>query len=207
MAGFFDGFDSALGDAVAEAETQTGFYTPDAGTYNFEVLGAEMKVGTKNNPDALNFIVHYSLTGDDGEPHKWDQWLGVPQPADPRNLTENDRVKFSVLKQTLLGLGVSEADINTVGPDDVEGVTGTLQIAKSKNKKWDGNDPGREYFTNARNIKADNAAAPASKPATVTTKPASRKAAPKAQPSEGAVEAPAQKPQVASAVGNPFARG
>jgi hypothetical protein len=203
MAGFFDGFDSALGEAVAEAETQTGFYTPEAGTYNFEVLGAEMKVGTKANPDALNFIVHYSLTGDDGEPHNWDQWLGVPQPADPRNLTDQDRIKFSVLKQTLMGLGVSEADINTVGPDDVEGVTGTLQIAKSKNKRWDGADPSREYYTNARNIKVDQAAAP-SAPAQVTTKPASRKAAPKAVPAE--TEAPA-KPQVASAVGNPFARG
>jgi hypothetical protein len=203
MAGFFDGFDSALGEAVAEAETQTGFYTPDAGTYNFEVLGAEMKVGTKANPDALNFIVHYSLTGDDGEPRKWDQWLGVPQPADPRNLSEQDRIKFSVLKQTLMGLGVAEADINTVGPDDVEGVTGTLQIAKSKNKRWDGADPSREYYTNARNIKADTAAAPAA-PAQVTTKPASRKAAPKAQPSEGAGEV--QKPQATAAVGNPFAR-
>lgn len=205
MAGFFDGFDSALGDAVAEAETQTGFYTPEVGTYNFEVLGAEMKVGTKAEPDALNFIIHYVLTGDDGEPHKWDNWLRVPQPADPRDLSDGDRVKFSVLKQTLMGLGVAEANINTVGPEDVEGVTGTLQIVKSKNKRWDGADPNKEYYTNARNIKADNAAAAPARPATVTTKPASRKAAPKAGPSEGSGEV--QKPSVASAVGNPFARG
>lgn len=205
MAGFFDNIGSAIGEAVAEAETQSGFYTPEVGTYNFEVVGAEVRVGTKANPEAINFIVRYILSGDDGEPHIWEQWLGIPDPADPRNLTQGERVKFSILKQTLMGLGVADSDINTVGPDDVEGVTGTLQIAKSKNKQWDGTDPNREYYTNARNIKADTAAAAPARPATVTTKPASRKAAPKAQPSEGSGEV--QKPTVASAVGNPFARG
>lgn len=191
--GFFTGL-GAVGDAIAQAEG-SAYNDPPEGRYKFEVLGANLKKGNKNDPDALALIIKYDLEGDGDKSLTWSEYLSIPNVADGRQMTEQEGWSLNSLKTRFLSLGVEDSKINSAGPDDIEGVTGTLEIRKNK-----------KGYVQARNVKA-SVAAPAAAPAQAVARPATRKAAPKAAPSEGSqpTEAPApQRPT--QAIGNPFAK-
>ncbi len=203
MSGFFG---DLAGDIISNAE-DIGFSDPDDGLYEFEVLSGELKVGTKKDPDAKGFIVHFNLNNDQVEDKKYGEYFGVPQPSDPRNPSEREKQQASFLKARLLSLGIGPEKLNSFEGDDIEGVTGTLRIVTNK---------GGYKAVRDLKLKA-GAVREAASPVQPVARPTTRKAParkPVAQPVEAEVEpeetaeaAPAApaKARPTAVSGNPFA--
>lgn len=217
--GFFDDLNSPVGSLVAGAE-EIGFSNPDPGLYRFELTGVTPKAGNKKDPNAQALIFNFALTDgptqEEGQTKSYGEYLVVPQPADPRNPTADEKRQASYLKARIVSLGIPEERISSFDLDELEGVSGTLSIAVTSSN-------GRDYV-NIRDLKLTAKVAPASpvKPVAKRAAPAQRKVAPVAQApveaeplaaDEGgpvmdhAPEEQAPKAKPASVVGNPFARG
>jgi hypothetical protein len=176
-------------------------YEIDPGIYEFEIGDASVIEGTKKDPDAINFVIEY-LIGDEGK--KKSEWFRLPD--DASNVTEDEKKKLGWLKLRLLGLGVPDDMLNSVEPDDLIGLTGTLEIRNDKTGQ----------YQNIFNVKVQEAApaAPVVKKARTPRAPAAtaqpaaaegesdEQAEPAAEP-VAAPRTPRAKP--ATAVDNPFA--
>jgi len=176
---------------LASAPDITGFSDPDAGIYSFEVTGAQLKKGEKNGAAWKFFEISYLLNNKNVEDKKWSESLGMPAGADfdPHNPSKRDEQQLGYLKARLLALGVDPAGLNDFEPDDIQGVTGTFQIVKTKSKK-EGDD--RE-FTNIRSMKLNEEKAAKPVQAVARKAPAKRTAAPVQKPApvaEAADDAP-----------------
>jgi hypothetical protein len=197
--GFFSDLNT---DFISDAE-EVGFSDPDNGLYQYEVIGGELQRGTKKDPNALGFIIKYSLTNDSVTDKKYSEYFGVPQPSDPRNPTDREKQQASFLKARLVSLGVAPDKINSMDADDLIGAEGTLRIITNKGG-----------YKQVRDLKLKGNSAPqAATPVQPVARPATRKAAPKAapaspaQPEETAEAVPAApaKAKPTRVVGNPFA--
>lgn len=194
--GFLDDYDVNLDDF-----NESGFDVPD-GTYAFEVTTGETKVGTQKNDDDVHIVITFSLESEEGEIHSYNWWLKVPD--DPSRPSRRESIAMSDWKKWLLGAGFPPEDIGGVGPEDIEGITGTVQLLTGR--------PNREgkAYQNPRNWTFDGVeeeeeekpkkSAKASKPR-AATKP---KSAPEPEEDEEEEEAPARTASRGKAKANPF---
>lgn len=123
MAGLFGDLDVD----IASAET-----LPDGipvGVFDGEVVSVEVKPGSKD-PKAKYLVIGYKAPGwpfpsqrwhhaPEGKPESWDDTI-----QDAKGETEkvrNERAR-SYLKQAIMALGVPEARVNTVSPDELKGI-------------------------------------------------------------------------------------
>ncbi len=201
--GFLDDYDVDLDDF----NDSGGFDVPD-GTYAFEVTTGETKVGTQKNDDDVHIVIKLSLESEEGEIHSYNWWLKVPD--DPSRPSRRESIAMSDWKKWLLGAGFPPEDIGGVGPEDIEGITGTMQLLTGRPNK-----EGRAY-QNPRNWTFDGveeeeeekpkkSAKPAPAKSTKAVKP---KPAPKPEEDEEGDEEAAEAPSATRtrAKGNPFAK-
>lgn len=191
--GFLDDYDVDLNEF-----NESGFDVPN-GTYEFEVVGCELRIGTAADDEARNIVVAFSLENEDGETYSWNWWLKVPD--DPARPTRRESISMSEWKKWLLAAGFEPSEINGVDGDDVVGYTGTVRIVNTPGK---GKNADKSY-TNPRDwtFDAEEEEPEPVKPARTAKK---AKPAPEPEPDEDDEEeeaAPA-KPTRTRAKGNPF---
>ena len=166
--GFFDDYDVDIDNY----EATNGFEVPD-GNYDFEITKAEIRKGTTKDPEAVNITVSYRLENAEGAVFSYMDWFKIP--ADPDHPTTQENIAMGNFKKLLISAKVE--DLQNAGPEDLEGLTGTLRLVSSQNKKTD------RTYQNPRDIRFD----------TSDEKPAAAK-----------TSAPAAAAKPAGKAGNPF---
>ena len=138
--GLFDDFDIDM-DEVEEA----GGFNFEDGSYDFEIAEALTQNGTKNKPDTTFFIIKYALN--DGEAGTYWEWFTVA--VDGSSEHANAKRSLGFLKSRLMDLGFKAAELNDIDGEDLEGITGTLQLLTTSGK---GANAANKY-QNVRNVK------------------------------------------------------
>ena len=184
MAGLLDEYQIDLTEIEAPS-----FDVPDD-IYDFVVGDLFLQKGTEKWPNRTWIIIQYNL-GNQGKNKR--EWFELPE--DASDLTEAEINKLGYYKARLMDLGIAPEDTNSVGPDDLIGLSGTLQVFT------------RNGYQNVKNVKASEASEPSEpEPAPVVKTPAARKAAPvtpAAEPAES--PAPAVDKAAPAKKKNPFA--
>lgn len=144
--GLFDDFDIDM-DEVEEA----GGFSSEDGNYDFEIAEALTQNGTKNKPDTTFFIIKYALN--DGESGTYWEWFTVA--VDGSSEHANAKRSLGFLKSRLMDLGFKAAELNDIDGEDLEGITGTLQLLTTSGK---GVNAANKY-QNVRNVKVGEAKA------------------------------------------------
>lgn len=198
--GFLDAYDVDLNEF-----NESGFDDPDDGTYAFEVIKGETKEGTKRDDDAVHIVIYFNLENEDGEVQSWNWWLKVPD--DPSRASRRESISMSDWKKWLLAAGFDASEIGSVGPEDIEGLTGTVRLVTGRPNK-DGN-----AYQNPRDWTFDGVAEDEEEAPPAKKEPAKKSTAKRAKPApepepeyeeeEEAEEAPASKTRT-RAKSNPF---
>jgi hypothetical protein len=103
----------------------------------YEATVTDVTVGPTKDGSKVGMTLIYTVTEDsaDGE-HVGKtvrEWKAIPQPADPKKLSADDKRAMSFLKARLLDLGVPEDKVNVVEPADLIGKDVTIQVKEGKN--------------------------------------------------------------------------
>lgn len=117
-----------FGDLDFENAQDDPFAVPDNSYISYLT---DVKVGPTKNGDKVGMTLEYTI--DEG-PHagkKISEWKQIPQPADPKNPSDDDMRSMSFIKQRMISLGVPADKINTTNPDDL---IGTKCVVAVKNK-------------------------------------------------------------------------
>lgn len=206
--GLFDDFDIDM-DEVEESS----FASIKDGFYEFETTELMHQNGSKNKPDYTYKVLKFDLD----EAGTYWEWFVVAVHGE----TDHKDAKRGLgnLKTRLLSLGFLASELNEIEPEDVEGITGSLQLVTTQGK---GANAGN-YYQNVRNVKVEDPdaadePAPAPEPEpdpkaadaaakrrvaarqAARTAPAEEAAAPAARPSRRRAAAPAADEDAA----NPF---
>lgn len=109
------------------------------GTYVMDLT--ECSAGPTNKGDKKGMTFTWTVTESDDDPamlgRKYTEWLQIPVPADPNNLTPEESAQASRLKARILSLGVPEARVNSVTTGELLGTRAVIRLGTtSKN----GND-------------------------------------------------------------------
>lgn len=196
--GLFDDFDIDM-DEVEESS----FASIKDGFYEFETTELMHQNGSKNKPDYTYKVLKFDLD----EAGTYWEWFVVAVNGE----TDHKDAKRGLgnLKTRLLSLGFLASELNEIEPEDVEGITGSLQLVTTQGK---GANAGN-FYQNVRNVKVNTEDAPeeASEPEPAVdtkaadaaakrrvaarqaarTAPAEAAAAPAARPSRRRAAAPA----------------
>lgn len=181
--GLFDDFDIDMDEVKA-----AGSFDFEDGHYSFEVSEALVQQGTKNDPDDTKFIIKYDLN--DGEAGTYWEWFTIAVDGDSEAAKAKQSLSF--LKNRLLDLGIPASELNTIDPEDLEGITGTLELKTTSGK---GKNAANTY-QNVRNVKVGKAE-PTEEPDEEdedTTAAIKKRVAAKRAAREAAAKAPAKKP-------------
>lgn len=130
-------------------------WSVEDGTYEMTV--EECTAGPTNKGDKRGILWKWNVDASENPQmvgRKFTEWLEIPTPADPNNLTAEEQQKASRVKARMLSLGVPEARINTVSTGEMTGVSAIVRIATTSKNGTD--------FQNIRDIKLKGAEAPAS---------------------------------------------
>lgn len=119
-----------FGDLDIQSAADNPFAVP-ANTYECTVTG--VKVGPTKDESKVGMTLTYTIQSGEYEGDDITEWKEIPQPADPHNLTPQERKSNSWLKQRLLSLGVPEDRVNDVEEDDLVGVDCVVTVAEGKN--------------------------------------------------------------------------
>lgn len=122
------------------------FDVPD-GVYDFAIGEVATQEGSKNNPDQPMIYIHYILTSEGDKNYTNREYFWIP--IDPTNPTDQEKKAMGRLKSRIMSLGFEEDEANSVGPEDLVGLTGSFQLVSSKGK----NDV---VYQNIRNIRVDD---------------------------------------------------
>jgi hypothetical protein len=102
----------------------------------YEASVTDVTVGPTKDGSKVGMTLIYTITEDsaDGE-HVGKtvrEWKEIPQPANPKVLSADDKKAMSWLKARLLSLGVPENRVNTVEPSDLIGKDVTIVVKEGK---------------------------------------------------------------------------
>jgi len=137
---------------IDTSEIEAPSYDLQDGIYEMTVGDVYVKQGSQAYPDRSWVIIEY-LVGEEGK--KKSELFELP--ADPENITDNERQKLGYYVARLLGLGVERAAVNDIDRDDLIGLRGTLQLYSNAGK---GKNAGK-MFQNIKNVKiTETSAAP-----------------------------------------------
>lgn len=115
---------SLFGELDVQSAEEIDYTVPD-NTYPAFVF--DVKVGmtkgnpTENKPKKLGMTLIYKISEGEYEGRQVQEWKQIPEPADPKNLTEDEKRSLSYLKTRVLSLGIPEERVNDVQPDDLIG--------------------------------------------------------------------------------------
>jgi hypothetical protein len=110
---------SIFGELDVESAADDPFAIPD-NTYRAVLTDA--KVGPTKAGDKIGLTLIYTINSDDQFNERIvSEWKGIPEPNDPKNLTEDESRQAAFLKQRMLSLGIPPERINSVTPDDLIG--------------------------------------------------------------------------------------
>ncbi len=123
-----------FGELDVQSAADDPFKVP-ANVYEATVTDVEVKPTQDNSKVGMTII--YTVTADSAEGEHVGktvrEWKQIPQPADPKKLSADDKRAMSFLKSRLLDLGIPENRINTVEPGDLIGKDVTIQVKEGKN--------------------------------------------------------------------------
>lgn len=126
-----------FGDLDVSQAQDDPFAVPDN---SYVCYLTDVKVGPTKNGDKVGMTLEYTIDEGAHNGKKISEWKQIPQPADPKNPSDDDMRSMSFLKQRVLSLGVPESKVNSIGPDDL---IGTKCVVAVKNKGG---------YTNVRNV-------------------------------------------------------
>lgn len=89
--------------------------------------------GPTRNEDKVGMTITYTIQEGDYAGDDITEWKQIPTPADPHNLTKEEKRSLSFLKMRLLELGVPEDRINSVSEDDLVGLDVYVTTKEGKN--------------------------------------------------------------------------
>jgi hypothetical protein len=135
---------------IDTSEIEAPSYDLQDGIYEMTVGDVYVKQGSQAYPDRSWVIIEY-LVGEEGK--KKSELFELP--ADPENITDNERQKLGYYVARLLDLGVERAAVNDVDRDDLIGLRGTLQLYSNAGK---GKNAGK-MFQNIKNVKVSQTSA------------------------------------------------
>jgi hypothetical protein len=125
------------------------------GTY--KMITKEVTAGPTNKGDKRGITFQWEILESD-DPNmvgrKYNEWLEIPMPADPNNLTEDESRKASRVKSRMLSLGVPEAQVNTVTTGELVGIEAIIRLATTSKNGVD--------YQNIRDLKLSNESIPGS---------------------------------------------
>ncbi len=137
---------------IDTSEIEAPSYDLEDGIYEMTVGDVYVKQGSQAYPDRSWVIIEY-LVGEEGK--KKSELFELP--ADPENITDNERQKLGYYVARLLDLGVERAAVNDIDRDDLIGLRGSLQLYSNAGK---GKNAGK-MFQNIKNVKiTETSAAP-----------------------------------------------
>lgn len=100
----------------------------------YNAVVTDVSVGPTKDGSKTGMTLVYTIQSDDEHNGKnVREWKQIPTPADPKNLSADDKRAMSFLKSRLLDLGVPESRINQVAPDDLIGKEVTITVKDGKN--------------------------------------------------------------------------
>lgn len=161
MSGLFETYGI---DATEIPESTGGI---PAGTYEATVLKAEVLVGTKKDPEAINFIIYYRINGTEMDvreyfslprrPAPWDDTTVIRTDNFGKKVTEKSHNEWIMgnLRDRLVAIGVPPEKVNTVKPEDLQGIPVVLTLVEK-----DGYTNVKRGKTGARAPKAEMGALP-----------------------------------------------
>lgn len=97
-----------------------------ANTYEADVFKVEVKDSQDKAKKGL--AITYKISSGDHEGKTVSEWKEIPQPADPKNPTPDEKKATSYLKMRLGSLGVPESRMNTVDVNDLQGLPVTIKV-------------------------------------------------------------------------------
>lgn len=103
----------------------------------YEATVTDVEVGPTKDGSKVGMTLIYTITADsaDGE-HVGKtvrEWKAIPQPADPKNPSVDDKKAMSYLKARLMDLGIPSDRVNQVEPGDLIGKDVTIKVKEGKN--------------------------------------------------------------------------
>ena len=155
--GLFDDFDIDMDEVKA-----AGGFDFEDGHYDFEISEVLRQQGTKNDPDDTKIIIKYDLN--DGEAGTYWEWFTIAVDGDSEAAKAKQSLSF--LKNRLLDLGIPASELNTIEPEDLEGIVGTLELKTTSGK---GKNAANTY-QNVRNVKVGTASEPEEEDTTAAIK-------------------------------------
>ena len=161
------------------------------GEYTFVVGDAYTLEGSKNFPDTT-FIIIKLLLGDEGK--EKNEWFGLP--LDASNPTTKELGTLGRYKSRVISLGIAPEAVNSAGPDELVGISGSLTLLSTTN--------ARGTYQNIRDIVLNDAPTEAAPAAPVAAAPKATRA-PRATAAAPKVPAGAPAGAAATVKVNPFA--
>ena len=116
-----------FGDLDVQAAEDDPFFVP-ANTYVCTLYKAEVK---RDKNDNLGMSLIYKIAEGEHKNKTVSEWKKIPQPADPKNLTEEEQRDASYLKMRLKSLGVPENRMNDVNIDDLLGLDVIVTVVQN----------------------------------------------------------------------------
>lgn len=122
---------SIWGDLDVEAAADDPFAVPN-NTYRAVLTDA--KVGPTKAGDKVGLTITWTINSEDEHNGKMiTEWKQIPQPVDPKNLTDEEKRTTSFLKKRMLDLGIPPERINSVTPDDLVGRDCMVSVVNKDN--------------------------------------------------------------------------
>ena len=119
-----------FGDVDVASASDDPFKVP-SGVY--QAILSDVEVKPTNDKSKVGMTLIFTLEGNEGDEAEHNgkqvrEWKEIPTPADPKNLSPDDKRAMSFLKSRLLDLGIPEDRVNSVEPDDLKGKEVTIQV-------------------------------------------------------------------------------
>lgn len=107
---------------VASAEDNP--WLVPSNTYEADVF----KVELKEKDDKKGLVFTYKISSGEHEGKQVSEYKNIPTPVDPKNPTPEEKTAASYLKMRLASLGVPESRMNTVEPNDLQGLPVVITV-------------------------------------------------------------------------------
>lgn len=105
----------------------------EPGTYRAVV--SNVTTGKTQKGDKFGMLIEYTIQDDNAgasNGNSVSEWKRIPHPEDAEPMSEGDKARaLSFLKQRLMNLGIPEARMNDVTPDDLMGIEVIITVAKN----------------------------------------------------------------------------
>jgi hypothetical protein len=113
-----------FGDLDVASASDNPWLVP-ANTYEANIYSAEIKRDKNEN---LGLELIYKIANGEHEGKTVREWKVVPEPADPKNMTADEKKQTSYLKMRLRSFGVPESRMNSMNINDILGLEVIIKV-------------------------------------------------------------------------------